>query len=134
MDDTKISLKVAWGVVTLIVVAALVITLVLITRKPVNKMIDDAQRSIVSSTEIAASTISNYDKPIPVAAIWRVVDAMGGNIKKFAIKEVSSTNPNEWVLVSNKKKDLDNYMDRKAYMSWSIDKAGQYTVEVLLNE
>ena len=58
-----------------------------------------------------------------------------GNISKFSIKERNPSNPNDWMLISTSVDDLDDYMARKAYMSWEVDEVtGLYTMEVSLAE
>ena len=43
--------------------------------------------------------------------------------------------PNDWMLISTSVDDLDDYMARKAYMSWEVDEVtGLYTMEVSLAE
>lgn len=86
--------------------------------------------------------MASYEKPVPVADIWRVVarmnygatsDSANGNISSFSIKEQNPNNPNDWTLVSTSVDDLNDYMDRKAYMSWEINETtGLYTMEVSL--
>ena len=88
--------------------------------------------------------LASYEKPVPVADIWKVISRMNygvetastnGNISDFSIKEQNPNNPNDWLLVSTSIDDLDDYMDRKAYMSWEVDAAtGLYTMEVSLTK
>ena len=58
-----------------------------------------------------------------------------GNISRFSIKARNPSNPNDWMLISTSVDDLDDYMARKAYMSWEVDEVtGLYTMEVSLAE
>lgn len=50
-------------------------------------------------------------------------------------RTIMLTNPNDWMLISTSVDDLDDYMARKAYMSWEVDEVtGLYTMEVSLAE
>ena len=88
--------------------------------------------------------LASYEKPVPVADIWKMVMRINygassadtnGNISRFSIKARNPSNPNDWVLISTSVGDLDDYMARKAYMSWEVDEVtGLYTMEVSLAE
>lgn len=90
----------------------------------------------------ACVLLASYEKPVPVADIWKVVSRINygtdtkngnGNFQSFSIKEQNPVNPNDWVLVSTSIQNLDDYMSRKAYLSWKIDEStGLYTMEVSL--
>lgn len=140
MGDAITVLKMAVAMIVLVCATALGIFVMNTSKQPVDAMVDNAQSIINSAVDSDASSAANYEKPVPVATIWRIATRMAGNstgnksgnIKSFTIKERSTSNPNEWDLLSVKLKDLDKYMDRKAYMSWSIDSAGMYTLGVML--
>lgn len=97
---------------------------------------------IVSMQDNDAFFLASYEKPVPVADIWKVVSRINygtdtkngnGNFQSFSIKEQNPVNPNDWVLVSTSIQNLDDYMSRKAYLSWKIDEStGLYTMEVSL--
>lgn len=140
MEDAVTVLKMAVAMIVLVCATALGIFVMTISKQPVDAMVDNAHVVLNSAVDSDASSAANYNKPIPVATVWRIATRMAGNttgnkngnIKSISIKERSTSNPNEWNLLSVKLKDLDKYMDRKAYMSWSTDISGLYTLEVLL--
>lgn len=118
------------------------ISLMLIGRNVWNRTATQVSTPIVSMQDNDAFFLASYEKPVPVADIWKVVSRINygtdtkngnGNFQSFSIKEQNPVNPNDWVLVSTSIQNLDDYMSRKAYLSWKIDEStGLYTMEVSL--
>lgn len=118
------------------------ISLMLIGRNVWNRTATQVTTPIVSMQDNDAFFLASYEKPVPVADIWKVVSRINygadtkngnGNFTSFSIKEQNPVNPNNWVLVSTSIQKLDDYMSRKAYLSWKIDEStGLYTMEVSL--
>lgn len=141
-EDLNTAYKIAAGACILAFLLSIGLSLMLIGRNAWNKTATQITTPVVSMQDNDAFFLASYEKPIPVADIWKVISRMNygvepastnGNISDFSIKEQNPNNPNDWTLVSTSIDDLDDYMDRKAYMSWEVDAAtGLYTMEVSL--
>lgn len=108
-----------------------------------NRTADAAVGAAVAVQDNDAFFLASYNKPVPVAAVYRLTErinsnlpdtaAGNGNFATFYIKEQSDANPNDFVLKSTSLADLDAYMSRKAYVSWSVDDTTNlYSMEVLV--
>lgn len=141
-DDLSTAYKIAAAACIMAFVLSIGLGLMMLGRNTWNKAATQITTPIVSMQDNDAFFLASYEKPVPVADIWRVVarmnygatsDSANGNISSFSIKEQNPNNPNDWTLVSTSVDDLNDYMDRKAYMSWEINETtGLYTMEVSL--
>ena len=143
-EDLSTAYKIAAGACIMALIMSVGLSLMMIGRNFWNKTADQVTTPVVSVQDTDAFFLASYEKPVPVADIWKLVTRINygassattnGNISKFSIKEQSPSNPNNWVLISTSVDDLDDYMARKAYMSWEVDEVtGLYTMEVSLIE
>lgn len=141
-EDLSTAYKLAAGACILAFILSIGLSLVLIGRNVWNKTTTQITTPVISMQDNDAFFLASYEKPVPVASIWKLVSRINatastgdpnGNITDFSIKEQNASNPNDWILKSTSVNDLSTYMERKAYMSWEINEAtGLYTVEVSL--
>lgn len=141
-DDLSTAYKIAAAACIMAFILSIGLSLMMLGRNTWNKTANQITQPIVSMQDNDAFFLASYEKPVPVADIWRIVTRMNygadpasvnGNISRFSIKEQNPTNPNDWTLISTSTGDLKDYMDRKAYMSWEVNETtGLYTMEVSL--
>lgn len=129
-EDLNTAWKMGISVAVMAFILSMGLTLMLIGRHAWNTVADQITTPVLSMQDNDAFYLASYDKPVPVADIRKVVSninygapasSINGNFSSFQIKEQSDVNPNEWYLVSTSIADLDNYLARKAYMSWEFD-------------
>ena len=121
-EDLSTAYKIAAGACIMAFILSIGLSLMMIGRNFWNKTADQVTTSVTSMQDTDAFFLASYEKPVPVA-------------DKFSIKERNPSNPNDWMLISTSVDDLDDYMARKAYMSWEVDEVtGLYTMEVSLAE
>ena len=141
-EDLSTAYKIAAGACIMVFILSIGLSLMMIGRNFWNKTADQVTTPVTSMQDTDAFFLASYEKPVPVADIWKMVMRINygasstdanGNISKFSIKERNPSNPNDWMLISTSVDDLDDYMARKAYMSWEVDEVtGLYTMEVSL--
>ena len=143
-EDLNTAYKIAAGACILAFILSIGLTLVLLGRNFWNKTATQITTPVVSMQDNDAFFLASYEKPVPIADIWKLIyrinygvdtSASNGNITSFSLKEQNPTNPNDWTLVSTSIASLDDYMDRKAYLSWEVDTmTGLYTMEVSMTK
>ena len=142
-DELSLGYKIAAGACILAFILSIVVTLMAVGRNFWNQTADAITQPVTAVQDTDAFFLASYGSPVPVASIWKLTERINGgfvtsvggngNIQTFAIKERNPSNPNAWVLRSTNLEDLDDYMDRKAYLSWSVDEStGLYSMEVLV--
>ena len=141
MQELNSGFKIATSAVILCFILAISITLMLIGRNLWNRVATEVERPISSITDTDAYYLASYGKPVPVAGIWKLVQRVNmnnvsggnGNLYSFVLREQSPSNPNTYITRSLSIDSLEDYMNRKAYLSWSLDETtGLYAVEVLV--
>ena len=143
-EDLSTAYKIAAGACIMAFILSIGLSLMMIGRNFWNKTADQVTTPVISMQDTDAFFLASYENPVPVADIWKMVMRINygassadtnGNISRFSIKARNPSNPNDWVLISTSVGDLDDYMARKAYMSWEVDEVtGLYTMEVSLAE
>lgn len=139
-EDLSLAYKIAAGACVLTFLLSIGLSLMMIGNNLWNRTANQITAPVNSILDNDAFYLASYEKPVPVADIWKLVSRINsnvttsnGNINNFTIKEQNPANPNDWVLVSTSVEDLDSYMSRKAYLSWKLDeKTGLYSLEVSL--
>lgn len=141
-EDMSTAYKIAAAGCIVAFLLSVGISLMMIGRNFLNGVTTQVTTPVVSMQDNDAFFLASYDKPVPVADIWKLISRINysastsvgnGNISNFSIKEQNQANPNDWTLVSTSITDLDKYMGRKAYMSWELNEVtGLYTMEVSL--
>lgn len=141
-DELSTAYKMGTSAVVMALILSMGLTLMLIGRYTWSQVVDQVTEPVLSMEDNDAFYLASYDKPIPVADIWKLIarinynasDAMSGeNFSSFQIKERSNTNSSNWYLVSTSVTDLERYLARKAYLSWDTNSAtGLYEMVVYL--
>ena len=140
-EELNTAFKIATAACVMAALLCIGLTIMLIGRNLWNKTAEQVTTPINSVVDSDAFYLASYEKPVPVADIWKLVARINsdatvsgnGNISSFQIKERSTVNPNDWVLVSTTVTALDTYMHRKGYISWEVDNmTGLYSMEVFL--
>lgn len=139
-EDLSLAYKIAAGAVIMAFLLSIGLSLMMIGRNLWDKTATQITAPVNSVVDNDAFYLASYDKPVPVADIWKLVARINnssattnGNITSFSIKEPNPHNPNDWTLVSTSVEDLNSYMSRKAYLSWELnEKTGLYSMEVSL--
>lgn len=139
-EDLSLGYKIAAGAVIMAFLLSIGLSLMMIGRNLWDRTATQITASVTSVLDNDAFYLASYERPVPVADIWKLAARINssattanGNITSFSIKEQNPNNPNDWILVSTSIEDLDSYMSRKAYLSWALDeKTGLYSMEVSL--
>lgn len=141
MQELNSGFKIATSTVILCFILAIGISLMLIGRNVWNRVAAEVERPVAAVVDTDAYYLASYGKPVPVAGIWKLVQRVNmnsvsggnGNLYSFVLREQSASNPNNYITRSTSVDSLVDYMNRKAYLSWSMDEvSGLYAAEVLV--
>ena len=141
MTEITTAYRIAASVVVLMVVISIGLGLILVGRNYFNKTMNTAEVPAAAMADADAFNLTSYGKPVPVANVWKLVKRIskensvaGGAIASFSLKTRNAADPNSWDLQSTSVASLEDYLTRKAYVSWSLDSlSGLYTIEVLID-
>lgn len=135
MEDVNTSYKMATALVIMCFVLSIGLSLLWISRAFWNRTADSIERSVISTETAELWQTASQGAPVPVAAIKKVLAAVpvapmdtysgdGTTVTRYAF-----TIRENGAVLTQDYKNIDDYLDRKAYLSYE-EVAGLFYVEI----